>query len=530
MAAPISVRPQKALNHREWSLAVRSTVMTAVLDMARHVPLYRALLELLRAISTCTALVPLLLPLSGDLGQDEEEEDEEHSEGQTSVGMLLAKMKTCVDTYTNRLRSKKDKSKGVMKTESSDPEPEGLTLLVPDIQRTAEIVYTATTSLRQANQERKLVESSRKVSSRPKPLSILRSLEEKYVAAMKKLQFDTFEMVSEDEDGKVMFKVNYHYMSQVKNGSDTNSAARSRRLAQEAVTLSTSLPLSSSSSVFVRCDEERLDIMKVLITGPADTPYANGCFEFDVYFPQDYPNSPPLVNLETTGGHSVRFNPNLYNDGKVLVSVQSLILVAEPYFNEPGYERSRGTPSGTQSSREYDGNIRQASVKWAMLEQMRNPSPCFKEVSSKSAATIITNSVPSPAEQQQQLQTHPPQYSLHTDCSALATVARKSSDPQTLLPEADRNHVSCEEWITDIQQYSSDKRVGRTMSHHAAALKRHTAQLREELLKLPCPDGLEPDGDEFSERSAALILKDLPNQDTEKPGGSQDNHCSEGQL
>lgn len=73
--------------------------------MARHVPLYRALLELLRAISTCTSLVPLLLPLSGDPGQEEEEEeDEEHAEGQTSVGMLLAKMKTCVDTYTNRLR------------------------------------------------------------------------------------------------------------------------------------------------------------------------------------------------------------------------------------------------------------------------------------------------------------------------------------------------------------------------------------------------------------------------------------------
>lgn len=74
----------------------------SVLDMARHVPLYRALLELLRAISTSTALVPLLLPLSGDPSQEEEEE--ENSEGQTSVGMLLAKMKTCVDTYTNRLR------------------------------------------------------------------------------------------------------------------------------------------------------------------------------------------------------------------------------------------------------------------------------------------------------------------------------------------------------------------------------------------------------------------------------------------
>lgn len=71
-----------------------------VLDMARHVPLYRALLELLRAIASCTSMVPLLLPLSTENG----EEEEEHSECQTSVGTLLAKMKTCVDTYTNRLR------------------------------------------------------------------------------------------------------------------------------------------------------------------------------------------------------------------------------------------------------------------------------------------------------------------------------------------------------------------------------------------------------------------------------------------
>lgn len=60
--------------------------------------------------------------------------------------------------------------------------------------------------------------------------------------------------------------------------------------------------------------------------------------------------------------------------------------------------------------------------------------------------------------------------------------------------------------------------------------QRHTAQLREELLKLPCPDGLEPNGDDFSEKSAALILAELPAQDAEKPGGSQDGPCSEGQL
>ncbi|XP_057271384.1 baculoviral IAP repeat-containing protein 6 isoform X6 [Pezoporus wallicus] len=469
----------------------------SVLDMARHVPLYRALLELLRAIASCTSMVPLLLPLSGESS----EEEEEQLESQASVGTLLAKMKTCVDTYTNRLRSKKDKAKAGVKPDTSDQEPEGLTLLVPDIQKTAEIVYAATTSLRQANQEKKMAEYSKKAAVKPKPLSVLRSLEEKYVAVMKKLQFDTFEMVSEDDDGKLVFKINYHYMSQVKNASDANSAARARRLAQEAVTLSTSLPLSSSSSVFVRCDEERLDIMKVLITGPADTPYANGCFEFDVYFPQDYPNSPPLVNLETTGGHSVRFNPNLYNDGKVclsilntwhgrpeekwnpqtssflqvLVSVQSLILVAEPYFNEPGYERSRGTPSGTQSSREYDGNIRQATVKWAMLEQIRNPSPCFKEVIHK-----------------------------HFYLKRVEIMAQ------------------CEEWIADIQQYSSDKRVGRTMSHHAAALKRHTAQLREELLKLPCPEGLDPDADDSTEKCSATSSEETMLHEQVKPSSSKD--------
>jgi baculoviral IAP repeat-containing protein 6 len=65
------------------------------------------------------------------------------------------------------------------------------------------------------------------------------------------------------------------------------------------------------------------------------------------------------------------------------VSIQSLILVPEPYFNEPGYERSRGTHSGTVNSREYDANIRQATVKWAMLEPLKNPCPCFKQVREK---------------------------------------------------------------------------------------------------------------------------------------------------
>ena len=102
--------------------------------------------------------------------------------------------------------------------------------------------------------------------------------------------------------------------------------------------------------------------------------------------PSDYPNRAPKVNLATTGGGTVRFNPNLYNCGKVclsllgtwqgeqgeawqpktstllqvFISVQALILVPDPFFNEPGYERIRGTAEGDRESRRYNETIREA--------------------------------------------------------------------------------------------------------------------------------------------------------------------------
>ena len=60
---------------------------------------------------------------------------------------------------------------------------------------------------------------------------------------------------------------------------------------------------------------------RALIIGPADTPYANGCFLFDIFLPAEYPNTPPKVQFLTTGGGRVRFNPNLYDNGKVCLSL-----------------------------------------------------------------------------------------------------------------------------------------------------------------------------------------------------------------
>ena len=60
------------------------------------------------------------------------------------------------------------------------------------------------------------------------------------------------------------------------------------------------------------------------------TPYALGLFAFDVFCPAEYPAIPPLVHLETTGGGTVKFNPNLYADGKVPTRLYSQLALTPP--------------------------------------------------------------------------------------------------------------------------------------------------------------------------------------------------------
>lgn len=215
--------------------------------------------------------------------------------------------------------------------------------------------------------------------------------------------------------------------------------------------------------------------MKFLITGPAGTPYENGCFIFDVYFPPEYPNEPPKVNLETTGRHAVRFNPNLYNCGKVclsllntwtgkpeekwskassflqvLVSIQSLILVDDPYFNEPGCQSMRGTPRGTTQSNVYNHDLYPKTVNWAMLDHMRNPVACFKDV----------------------IQKH---------------FWLKRNE---IIQQVDR-------WIDEVKSTSC----------FAQNLKAYKSQLAAEFLKLPTPDGMENFSIDTGEINKAMLEK-----------------------
>jgi len=180
-----------------------------------------------------------------------------------------------------------------------------------------------------------------------------------------------------------------------------------KRLAIEFADLPSSLPIYEDSSVFMRILERNTGYAQMIIIPSDGTPYASGCFLFDVYFPSNYPSVPPKVNLQTTGRGTVRFNPNLYKSGKVClsllgtwrgenqgeqwnpsvniflqvaVSIQSLIFVAKPYFNEPGYEQHMGTTQGEAKSKEYNVSRQLGTVKFAMVDMLKNPPKCWAEV------------------------------------------------------------------------------------------------------------------------------------------------------
>jgi baculoviral IAP repeat-containing protein 6 len=49
-------------------------------------------------------------------------------------------------------------------------------------------------------------------------------------------------------------------------------------------------------------------------------------------------------------------------------------------LHNPTIQTTTHPTPGKQNSDDYNANIRQATTKWAMLEQLKRPPACFKEV------------------------------------------------------------------------------------------------------------------------------------------------------
>ena len=174
------IQPQRDLPPPFPELLARSCLIPAlssylrndsVLDMARHIPLYKAILRLLRAMALSNQLAPLLMP-------------QESESSESSIVSLLCAIRACVDAYAFTIKStrgNKTKTTGVKYSEDIEQD-EGLATLIPDIQESAKIVQLATGRLNVSSEERA-------GPSVPGPDLPLRSVEQRYLEVMKKLQF-----------------------------------------------------------------------------------------------------------------------------------------------------------------------------------------------------------------------------------------------------------------------------------------------------------------------------------------------------
>lgn len=166
--------------------------------------------------------------------------------------------------------------------------------------------------------------------------------------------------------------VDHHYL----NHAPPSSSTVMRRIAKEHKILRGSLP----PNIFVRTWESRLDLVRVLIIGPHDTPYEYAPFMVDFHLCSSFPQTPPEAFFHSWTNGNGAVNPNLYEDGKiclsllgtwhtdesneswnsarstllqVLVSIMGLVLVKDPYYNEAGYDVQRSAPETKLNSALY---------------------------------------------------------------------------------------------------------------------------------------------------------------------------------
>jgi ubiquitin-conjugating enzyme E2 Z len=114
-----------------------------------------------------------------------------------------------------------------------------------------------------------------------------------------------------------------------------------------------------NDGIYVKFDESNIFHAQALIIGVKETPYEGGFFVFDINFPENYPLSPPTLKFETIDT-TIRFNPNLYREGKVclsiintwhgpqwtpcnslrsvLISLLAMVFNNYPLQNEPGHQ------------------------------------------------------------------------------------------------------------------------------------------------------------------------------------------------
>lgn len=163
----------------------------------------------------------------------------------------------------------------------------------------------------------------------------------------------------------------------------------------------------NSHGIYHNTFEDNLYKLNVLMIGPTNTPYEHGFYFFDIEIPKDYPFSPPKVKYCTQNGKT-RFNPNLYVNGKVclsiintwsgpgwtscnsistvLLSIQALVFIENPLHNEPGFEKENGIKNIN-----YNILLTYSNFKTAIYKMITSPPLTFEYFNSITIKHFIEN-------------------------------------------------------------------------------------------------------------------------------------------
>ncbi|KAM0822914.1 hypothetical protein ACQ4PT_071211 [Festuca glaucescens] len=178
----------------------------------------------------------------------------------------------------------------------------------------------------------------------------------------------------------------HHYIDNLDQGSN-GGKKWVKAVHKEWKILETNLP----DTIYIRAFEDRMDLVRAVMVGASGTPYQDGLFFFDMHLPPSYPAVPPLVYYHSFG---LQLNPNLYGSGtvclslldtfggegsevwlpatstllQVVVSIQSLILNDQPFFNE-----------GLRNALPYTENAYLLTLR-SMLHLLRRPPQGFEEL------------------------------------------------------------------------------------------------------------------------------------------------------
>jgi len=169
-----------------------------------------------------------------------------------------------------------------------------------------------------------------------------------------------------------------------------------RRILSDLKELTKSL---DGTGIYFHHEDDNLRKVWVVITGSDGTPYEDCPMWFEFEFPDMYPMISPKGKF-CTGDGKTRFNPNLYVDGKICLSILgtwqgpswtpvmtlhtiinsicALVMNEEPLRNEPGWERSH-----EKDIKEYNQVVEYRCLCVGLVQQLKNTHQNFMPMREK---------------------------------------------------------------------------------------------------------------------------------------------------